>query len=330
MEQKNDFAVPTSLAIAPKLDQPAPSGYLSIGSVERDTGLTKDTLRVWERRYAFPKPGRDAFGERVYPREQVERLLAIKRLMDCGLRPGKIIHHSLTELNALCEARAAGVGRASMLPFLAPYLEMVRSHRVDELRNALGQAVVRSGLGSFVTAVVAPLNVAIGELWMQGVLEIFDEHLYTESLQVVLRNAIANVPQTPLAPRLLLTTLAQEQHGLGLLMAEAMLVLEGARCISLGVQTPVRDIVRAAASQRADIVALSFSQAFPVAQAVDGLVELREQLPASLEVWAGGGSAALARRLPTGVLAIRDLAEVKVAVDGWRQRAAQAPQDIPA
>ena len=39
---------------------------LSIAAVERDTGLSKDTLRVWERRYGFPQPGRDGFGERAY------------------------------------------------------------------------------------------------------------------------------------------------------------------------------------------------------------------------------------------------------------------------
>ena len=33
---------------------------LSIAAVERDTGLSKDTLRVWERRYGFPAPQRDA------------------------------------------------------------------------------------------------------------------------------------------------------------------------------------------------------------------------------------------------------------------------------
>jgi methanogenic corrinoid protein MtbC1 len=47
-------------------------------------------------------------------------------------------------------------------------------------------------------------------------------------------------------PRILLTTLPQERHGLGLLMAEAMCVAEGAHCISLGVQTPLIDIVEAA------------------------------------------------------------------------------------
>ena len=50
---------------------------LSISAVERDTGLSKDTLRVWERRYGFPNPVRDALGERLYPVEQVERLRLI-------------------------------------------------------------------------------------------------------------------------------------------------------------------------------------------------------------------------------------------------------------
>ena len=47
----------------------APAPSYSIAAVERDTGLSKDTLRVWERRYGFPQPGRDGAGDRVYPAE---------------------------------------------------------------------------------------------------------------------------------------------------------------------------------------------------------------------------------------------------------------------
>jgi MerR family transcriptional regulator, light-induced transcriptional regulator len=64
---------------------------LSISAVERETGLSKDTLRMWERRYGFPKPLRDGKGERRYPKQQVERLRKIKRLVDNGFRPSKVI-----------------------------------------------------------------------------------------------------------------------------------------------------------------------------------------------------------------------------------------------
>jgi hypothetical protein len=63
----------------------------SISQVERETGLSKDTLRVWERRYGFPSPARNRNDERMYSDDQVQRLRVIRRLLDSGLRPGKIV-----------------------------------------------------------------------------------------------------------------------------------------------------------------------------------------------------------------------------------------------
>src|SRR5216110_3520529 len=90
---------------------------LNISAVERETGLSKDVLRIWERRYGFPEPHRDDNAERQYPQEQVAKLRAIKRLMDAGLRPGKLIRRTLTELNTLAEARA-GPRRDTVAPAL--------------------------------------------------------------------------------------------------------------------------------------------------------------------------------------------------------------------
>ena len=78
----------------------------NIAAVERDTGLSKDVLRMWERRYGFPVPSRDNHGERCYPAEQVDRLRLIKRLMDQGHRPGKLIATPPDELTALTPRRS--------------------------------------------------------------------------------------------------------------------------------------------------------------------------------------------------------------------------------
>lgn len=64
---------------------------LTITAVARETGLSPDTLRVWERRYGFPKPLRNSSGRRGYPQEQIDRLRQIKRLVDAGFRPGKLV-----------------------------------------------------------------------------------------------------------------------------------------------------------------------------------------------------------------------------------------------
>ena len=122
---------------------------------------------------------------------------------------------------------------------------------------------MRQGLQRFVLDTVTPLNRAVGDAWMRGDLQVFEEHLYTEQLQIALRAAINAFPRHAGTPRMLLTTFPAEQHGLGLLMVEALLVPEGVQCISLGPQTPLEDIRRAAIAHKAHIVALSFSAAFP-------------------------------------------------------------------
>ena len=296
----------------------------TISDVERDTGVAKETLRVWERRYDFPQPLRDPNGERVYPIEQVHKLRLVKRLIDLGFRPGKVIKYSSDELQALSgKATGSANGAASMAPELQTYLELCKSHQMEALRRKLSQALLMMGLKSFVIELVAPLTTLVGEAWASGALATFEEHLYTESLTVVMRSAIFAMPQANAnntgAPRIMLTTLPQERHGLGLLMAEAMCVAEGAHCISLGVQTPLLDIVEAARVQRVDIIALSFSVAMNPRQALDGLAELYTRLNGSAELWAGGGNAALKRRRPSYVR-VFSLADISTAIAEWRMR----------
>ena len=295
---------------------------LSISAVERDTGLSKDTLRVWERRYGFPLPLRDALGERAYSSADVERLRIIRRLMDAGHRPGKVIGLSAEQLQSLA-AQPVGTTRgqpsiAAARDDLSRFIDLVKAHDVEALRTGLSQTALRMGLERFVKEISAPLNTMVGEAWACGGLEVFEEHLYTESMQVVLRNAIGTIPSSGQHPRVLLTTFPNEVHGLGLLMAEALLALDGCRCASLGTQTPVWDIVRAASVKPIDIVALSFSACLNANQILDGLTELRAKLPATIEVWAGGQCPVLLRRPPANVAVLPSLSDIAPAVRRWR------------
>jgi methanogenic corrinoid protein MtbC1 len=158
----------------------------------------------------------------------------------------------------------------------------------------------------------------VGDAWMRGDLHVFEEHLYTELLKAALRTAINAFPRQVGTPRVLLTTLPNEQHGLGLLMLEALLVPEGAQCISLGPQTPLDDVRRAALAHNVDIVALSFSAAFPLRQATDALASLRRHLPAPLTLWAGGEMTRRVRRTLPGVVLLPELAAAVNALRGWR------------
>ena len=298
--------------------------HLSIAAVERDTGIGKDTLRVWERRYGFPQPERDAFDERSYPQSQVEKLRTIKRLLDQGFRPGKVVAMPLEELQRISMAelalpKSSWAINTSQVD-LHPFMDCLLSHDLAGLREHVHQAVVDWGAAKFVTELVAPLSALIGETWMRGELEVFEEHLYTECVTTVLRQTIyeqtLTVPSQ--APVVLLTTFPQEQHALGLLMAECMFALNGCRCIPLGVQVPVADIAKAAAAHQANLVALSFSSSLNPNHVLDGLKELRHLLPETTGIWAGGGNAVLQRRPPEGVLVVQGLEDISRQVQAWR------------
>ena len=297
----------------------------NISAVERETGLSKDVLRMWERRYGFPKPARDENGERQYSQAETAKLRSIKRLMDAGARPGKLIGLSLSELESMSDARAPVRPEASVASLERDIVAMLKLHDASTLQHAFTQWLMRQGLQRFVLETVAPLNRAVGDAWMRGELAVFEEHLCTEILKGAMRAAINAFPRQVGSPRVLLTTLPSEQHGLGLLMVEALLVPEGALCVSLGPQTPLEEIRRASVAHKADIVALSFSAAFPLRQATDGLANLRRHLPAAVALWAGGEMTRRVRKSLPGVTLLPELATAVTALRNWRTSRATAP-----
>ena len=301
------------------METPSPS--LNISAVERETGLSKDVLRMWERRYGFPDPQRDNNAERQYAPDEVAKLRAIKRLMDTGLRPGKLIRQSLDELNTLAEKRVHPRREAIAPAIERDVLSLLKAHDVAGLHATLLSLLLRHGVQRFVIETIAPLNRAVDEAWMRGELQVFEEHLYSEQLQVALRGAVYAMPRQGGSPRILLTTVPGEQYGIGLLMIDALVSPEGAQCISLGTQTPFEEIRRAALAHKAHVVALSFSATYPLRQIGDALATLRRQLPSPVALWAGGDTTRRLRKSLPGVQLIADIGDTLVALKNWRAEA---------
>lgn len=291
----------------------------NIAAVERDTGLSKDVLRMWERRYGFPTPDRDANGERIYPPEQVEHLRLVKRLMDQGHRPGKLLAASPETLAGLVPRRPAvrTTDTAPDADALEDLLGLIKRHDAAGYQHAMQQRLARQGLQDFVQNTVAPLTRRVGEAWEDGSFEVFEEHLFTELTKRLLRQTIATLPGGAQQPRIVLTSVPDEEHALGLLMVESLLALEGADCIPLGTQTPLQDIGRAAHAHRADVVALSFSAAFPQRQIGALLTQLLALLPAHSELWVGGDGVARAMAADR-LRVLHSLDDTAAALRDWR------------
>lgn len=285
-------------------------GFFSIGAVERDTGIGRDTLRVWERRYGFPSPERNDKGERVYPEPQLRMLQRIRRLMDQGVRPGQVlppIERNLDQLEAnlvVPEEPATGSGIDAILDALS-------GSNTDRIKKLLQKMYEEQGMEAFVLDTVAPMLVKLGNRWFSGELRVFHEHILSQYLVRFLNSKITEHELKDKKIRVVLATLPGEQHSLGLLMVASLLAAKGIEAINLGSEAPVDEIAAAVRQSGARVLGLTFSTAYPYNSIRSNLVELRALLPESVEIWVGGEGARRLRKLPEGSRKFTSLDEVK-------------------
>jgi MerR family transcriptional regulator, light-induced transcriptional regulator len=290
---------------------------LPIQAVERETGVSKELLRMWERRYRFPTPARDRQGDRIYTQDQINKLRLLRRLIDAGFRPGKIIGLEIQELEALLNSKYSN--RVESSPELEKELVgILQSKDPHMIREYLSHQLVKLGLQSFILEFLQYTNTMVGDAWMRGLIEVHEEHLYTEQVQTLIRSAIANLRPATLGPRIMLTTAPEEGHTLGILMVEAMLRLDDIDAICFGPMMPVRDIALAAIKNHIDVIGLSFSSSFPTSHAIDFLEDLRFRLPTPIRIWAGGNALRSTRRNVDGVDFFHDLNSLRKSVHAWQ------------
>ena len=278
----------------------------SIGMIERDTGIGRDTLRVWERRYGFPEPVRNAKGERVYPEIQLRRLQRIRRLLDRGIRPGKLLPLSEDALDGL-EASLQPAAPELLDETVREILDAMRSADAWQVESLLRRQYERQGMQAFIPRTVVPLLHQVGELWIGGKLQVFQEHFLSEQLTRFLNTEISAMQKSAVKPLVVLATLPGEEHTLGLLMLTAMLSARGISVINLGGEVPMDQIGRAVEQFHADVVGITFSGSYQYRNIRQHLLELRELLADDVDIWTGGEGVRRLRKLPAGVTKFNSL-----------------------
>ena len=281
----------------------------SIDEVSRATGIGKDTLRAWERRYGFPAPHRNQQGLRLYPEQQLDRLRIICRLLDQGYRPGKVVKLSAQQLEQLSH-QIQPTDPAPACAAIQQLISVVRSGNASQLALTLEQRLQQQGARQFVLDTAAPLLEQTGNAWAKGELPIYAEHLITQQLKRTLSRACDAIEISSKAPRVLLTTVPGESHSMGLAMVELLLRLEGFAPMSLGVETPEEQMIQACIELQPQALLLSFSLLQKRATVVSALTELSSRLPASVLLLAGGKGVEKLRSLPARVRVIKKLEQL--------------------
>ncbi len=273
-------------------DPPDPTGGVSIRVASRLTGVAADTLRMWERRYGFPKPERTSAGVRAYSSAEIDRLRLVARALREGYRPGEAIGKPPEVLReALDRSVELAEQDVPRTPKVEELVEALKNDDADDVRKKMRQAVATLGPLSFVTDVAAPLVSSVGTAWEAGELGVRHEHLLAATLSTQLRLLLSTYEDSATGPVVLLTTLPGELHGIGIEMVALYLAMGGATPRLLGVDAPVEEISSAAQALGARAVGISISVGAPPVETAAHLRDLLRLLPDDFEVWLGGSGA---------------------------------------
>jgi methanogenic corrinoid protein MtbC1 len=288
---------------------------VSVSEIERETGFGKDQLRKWRQRFGFP-PAEGAAGDKaVYSPKTVDQLLLIKRLLEAGFRPGQVVGKTVQELEKLKLDLGLTVPVECLDESTQALIEQLKRTDLTGFSALLAQRRAGGTLLEFVRDTVTPLMIGVGEAWHRDEIDIHHEHICTSCVERLLHAEILKLQPKKRLPSVVVFALAPgEHHLLGLLMIEAALAEQGAKTINIGSDIPLNNLKLAAISCKADVLALSFSFAYPARDVLPTLLHLRRLLPPQMQIWAGGAGVAGIRKQPKGVRIISDFGEAVAAL----------------
>jgi len=277
--------------------------------VAQRTGLTPATIRAWERRYDAVVPTRSKGGQRVYSDLDVQRLHTLKALTDAGRGISMVAHLSPMDAEALLTEDLSTPTLPGSTRLIAPptsvdeAYEYVRALDAEGLERSLWRALVTHGARPFLSRVAGQLMRRIGEGWEGGDITPAQEHLASEVIEQLLDRLVDRVRSLD-APKLIVSTLTGERHGLGARLASAAATFDGWSVVYLGTDLPVGEVAMAAGALGADAVAISVVRRIEAVASAQALADLRRRLDPHVLLFVGGGGLAEIPQslMPAGVI----------------------------
>ena len=270
--------------------------------VSQQLGLAPGTLRGWEQRYGIVHPTRTEGGYRLYNDDDLATLRAMADLVAGGMQPAQAAEQirsgSVTPSSQNRLTEAAGGG----LPDQSELIAAARSYNSSALEAIMDAAFAAAGFEYVIDEWLMPALVTVGQAWVNGQLDIAQEHFISAALMRRLAGAFAAAGHAR-GGRLVITGLAAgATHEISTLAFATMLRRAGLRVTYLGPDLPVGSWVQAVHTIHPDAVVIGAPRPADAQAAADIVRALGEE-PRRMSIYVGGSGATPEHSLPGSTLA---------------------------
>ncbi|HEY0811962.1 MAG TPA: MerR family transcriptional regulator [Pseudonocardia sp.] len=242
---------------------PAPSGGLSLSAVSRQTGISVETLQLWQSRYGLGPALTAPDGDRRYTAGDLQRVRRVHHLVSEGLTTSEAVHAVL----------GAARSELGLPPDVDPLAHHIGAAALEldgpTVRRLIDEHLRRGDVADTWEAVLRPVLVAIGDRWARLSLGAAVEHLVSHIVIELLTNAISgrksyradNAAAAHAATRpvdgVVLACTPGELHDLPLLVLDATLRPDGIITTRIAAPTAGTTLDEAVARLRRPVIALN-------------------------------------------------------------------------
>ena len=264
-----------------------------IHRVAKLTGLSKDVIRVWERRFGVLKPTRGANRYRNYSDEDVALLRYLKEQLDAGGSIGDLARLGREEL--LNRLRAASP-RASFIDntfdrLLRELLSALDPFDRVMFEKRLNGAVAVVPFEEALHGILLPLQEQVGQLWHDGHVNVAIEHYVTKQIQQKIFSAMNQLPVAEFGAKVVVACPPGEEHDIAALAVAYRCRVRGCRVYYLGANVPVAALTKLCHEVEPDLTIISFPLAFPETTATEIIRSLAQEVSPASHITVGGHGA---------------------------------------
>ncbi len=244
--------------------------------VLKETGLTADTLRAWERRYGLPVPERSAGGHRLYSQRDIETIKWLVKRQADGLSISRAVDMWNEQLTSGTDplAGSAQAASSSALGIPVPYqsaeatLDLLRKQWIEACFNfsesaaeqTLNQAFSMFPVEAVCTEVLQKGMSQIGDLWYENRASVQQEH-FASALATRRLDALLSAASVPTRNQMILVGCPPEEwHTFTPLLLSLLLRRRGLNVIYLGANVPSEQFAHTVQSLQGDLVVLVAQQ----------------------------------------------------------------------